>query len=142
MLIQSNLKKILMLDTIFYCDDNTISGKRQFQGEQRFCAIEACAQICAMHVRRRNVFNCHAFLLSISSVKPLPPKRLNGMGQLFGRLKGISQQAFSYDVKFQLENTAPSQVKLTIGTKEYGEMFKQEKLRQHYQQLFSSLGHC
>ena len=141
MLIRSDLKKILRLDTILSYDDKMILAKRRFNAERRFSALEACAQLCALHVRKRCEFGCHAFLLSFLAVRPLPPKVLNGMGGFKGRLNGISQRAFSYDVKFKLESTAVIQIKLNIGTSGYGKMFEREKLRPYYQQLFDSLCH-
>ena len=142
MLIRSDRKKIPRLDTILSYDANMILAERRFKGEQRFSALEVCAQLCALHVRKRYRFDCHAFLLSFSTVTPIPPKILNGMGRFEGRLNGISQRAFSYDVKFQLEPMAAIQIKLNIGTSAYGKMFKKEKLRPYYQQLFASLCHC
>ena len=138
-LIRSNLKRILMLDAILYYDERSILGERQFIGEQRCCAIESCAQLCAMHVRKLKAFTCHAFLLSISSVKPLPPKLLNGRSRCEGRLTGTSQQALSYDVSLNIKGLAPILMKLTIGITKYGKMFDEAPLSKHYQQLFESL---
>jgi hypothetical protein len=138
-LIQSGLKRILMLDAILSYDDRSILGVRQFIDEQRCCAIESCVQLCAMHVRKLKEFNCHAFLLSISSIKPLPPKLLNGLGRCEGRLTGISQRALSYDVSLKIRGLVPIVMKLTIGITKYDKMFDEAVLKKHYQRLFESL---
>lgn len=137
--IQSGLNTIRLLDTICSWDDNTISARRQFQGELRFCLMEACAQLCALHVRRCNEFECHAFLLSVSSIAPLPPDRLHGTGRFEAHLKGRSRQAFSYEAAIRLEGHEPIQADLTIGTIDYGPEFNRIMLRRHYRKIFSSL---
>jgi hypothetical protein len=138
-LIQSGLKKILMLDAILSHDDRSILGERQFIDQQRGYAIESCAQLCALHVRKLQAFNCHAFLLSVSSIKPLPPELLNGLGRCKGRLTGTGQQAFCYEVCLNIKGLAPILMKLTIGITKYGKMFEETVLKKHYQRLFESL---
>jgi hypothetical protein len=119
-----------------------ILAQLRFNGEQKFSVLEVSAQLCALHVRKRLEFNRHAFLLSFLAVRPLPPKIPNGIGRFEGRLNGVSQRAFSYDVKFKLESTAVIKIKLIIGTSDYGKMFEKEKLRPYYQELFALLCRC
>lgn len=128
-----------MLDIVCGWDDTEIFAGRHFREEPGFCALEACAQLCALHVRKRTEFTCHAFLLSISSAAPLPPPILSGKACLEARLKGISQKAFSYKAAIRFKEHPCIQVVLTIGTSDYGKIFKQEHLEHYYRELFASL---
>ena len=138
-LIHSGLATRCMLDAICSWDDKTIVAERTFRQEPGFAAIEACAQLCALHVRRCGDFGCHAFLLSISSVTPLPPNRVQGPGRFEAKSSGASRHAFSYAVEISITPDPPIQVALTIGTTDYGEAFREDKLRRHYRRLFACL---
>jgi hypothetical protein len=137
--VRSGLAAFCMLDAICRWNDKTIAAVRTFYNAPGFAAIEACAQVCALHVRRRSDFGGHAFLLSVSSVTPLPPERLHGRGRLEAVLLGVSRRAFTYAIEMNLSADPLIQVVLTIGTMDFGETFAKDLLRPHYRRLFSSL---
>jgi hypothetical protein len=137
--IDSNLPKIRMIERILSHDTQRICAEHRFNGERRFAAIEACAQLCGLHARRQQDFGCHAFLLAITAVAPLPPEIVTGMGRFEARLKGRTKSAQAYAVEMQLENVPVIRITLTIGLKAYDDRFLEEALRPHYQRLFSML---
>jgi len=137
--ISSGLKSIRLLDAVSCWDDKRIAATRQFKGEARFAALEACAQLCALHVRQMEAFRRHAFLLAINAVAPLPPDYIHGPAILEARLKGAGPQAFSYEVCIQFEKFPPIDVSLLVGTAAYGRQFPEEKLKPYYQRLFADL---
>ncbi|MGD9209630.1 MAG: hypothetical protein PVI90_02590 [Desulfobacteraceae bacterium] len=137
--INSGLTTICMLDAISSWDDKKIIGQRCFHKAPSFAVIEACAQLCAFHVRKLRSFACHAFLLSISAFAPLPPSQLNGLGCFNAHVKSVSQKAYAYGLNVRLEDSVSFKVSLTIGITEFGEKFKADILRDHYRQLFESL---
>lgn len=137
--IHTHLQEILMIDAISRWDDKRILAGRKFNGEPGFCAVEACAQLSALHVRKRTGFACHAFLLALISVSPLPPGKITGTARLDATLEGISRRAFSYKTTIRLNGCGSIRADLIIGTVDYGEEFNQDCLQHRYETLFSVL---
>lgn len=55
------------LDAILFCDDREIMTRTR-PGLPPYLALEAMAQTCGMHLRRRHDFMVHAFLVSMADL--------------------------------------------------------------------------
>ncbi len=137
--LRTHQRAICMLDSIDACDENSVTATRKFAKGSSFFLLEAAAQVCALHVRWHQKFNCHAFLLSVTEAAPLPPKDAAGIGRLEAERKSVSQRAIIYQVEITIPRVPPVAITLTIGTVPYGQRFQADRLKHHYQRLFASL---
>ncbi len=130
---------ICMLDSIENYNEDAITATRQFVEASGFFLLEAAAQLCALHVRWQHKFDCHAFLLSLTEAAPLPPKDAAGRGHIVAERKSVSRRAIAYRVDITIAPSPPLKIALTIGTVPYGQRFQADRLKHHYQGLFTSL---
>lgn len=137
--INTGLDHFIPLSAITEVKEDSISGVCQFDGVPGYLAIEACAQLGALHVRKINDFSCHAFLMKINHFERLYPGLLNDTYRIFARLRGQSQQAFSYQMEMVNENGATTKGRFIIAVKPYDGQFDEFTLNAYYRNLFSCL---
>jgi hypothetical protein len=137
-IVNSNLEEFQGLDCITDVNEETVSGEKSFKNAPFYLGMEAMAQLCALHVRKRCDFERHAFLLSIKKGEFSAP-HLEGRYVLRGKRVGRSQNAFVYQVTGSVDGRDDIMAELLIGTCPYNEAFNGDTLREHYQKVFICL---
>lgn len=104
-----------------------------------FAGLEAMAQLAALHVRHRLNFCKHVFLLTIRHCDVPVGESLHGKFTLMADSIGQSSQSFAYHVSAHDSAGTTLQTDLLIGSQDYDERFREEKLAQHYKDIFNAL---
>jgi hypothetical protein len=104
-----------------------------------YTGLEAMAQLAALHVRYSLDFERHAFLLKIDRCDLPMLEALDGDFRLNAECIGQSSQSFAYGVTAQGPDGITIQARLLIGTQDYDERFKKDRLKQYYRKLFEAL---
>jgi hypothetical protein len=137
--INTGLHRFLLLDRITAVDQKNIQGYCLLSESQAYISVEAMAQLGAMHVRYRTDFSCHAFLLGIGNLhmpeKYNHPVKLN----MTGILKSRSTSSFSYAVTSEFAGGDAINGDFLYATIPYDEQFQKERLKIHYEKVFSCL---
>lgn len=135
--IHSGLTHFILPESITRADPKEISGICRFDDAAAWLALEACAQICALHVRYHRQFEGHAFLMKINGFSMPSRDRLTGVYPIHGRVKGRSDRAVLFDAALG-DNGAPAcGGQLIIATRACGP--HETRLKAHYKGVFSCL---
>ena len=137
--IHSQMDGFLLVDAILDVDAQGMSGHTNFQCAPSFAALEAMAQLAALHVRYRIDFKRHAFLLKVIHVNGLMHNNLDGQLHLEARIESHSRDAWQYQVTALMEGINGMDGRLIIGVRDYYEYFQDHRLRCHYQKRFAAL---
>ncbi len=137
--INTGLSDFMLIDRIVKAEKQAIHGQKTFSDSPAYLGIEALAQLGAFHVRYIRRFNCHAFLLKINHCQIPAHTKFNGEFELFGTLESRSTAAFSYTLLAKQNNIIKVKGEFLFSTVDYDHNFKKEKLKNHYQGLFSCL---
>ena len=135
LIINTGLLHSLTLESITAVTPKSIAGTCIFKNTPGFLAIEACAQLGALHVRYLEDFKQHAFLMQIKSF-PMPAQ-LCGSYHLIGRMTSRSSTALAYTIT--MENKIITTGKLLFALKPYDTEFDQTRLTIYYKELFTCL---
>lgn len=137
--INTGLDGFILVDSISKIEDSTIQGTKDFTRAPAYLGIESLAQLGALHVRFITGFERHAFLLKIIRCEIPETGVLTGKYLLDGTLINRSGLAFSYRLRAEKENEAQIKGEFLYATVDYDNRFKKERLKQHYQKVFSCL---
>ena len=137
--IHSRLKHFRLITRITQVDTKSIQGQADFIQIPAFCALEAMAQLAALHVRHNLRFQRHAFLLKVSEFQWPAKQFLEGCCRISAGLSSQGSDAFAYHVEAVGPENEKLNAGLIIGTKAYDEVHKQEILQRHYRDLFHAL---
>ncbi len=129
----------VLIDKIISYDQETITGVRHFSNDPCFHLIEALAQLGALHLRFYNNFQKHAFLLSIKKSRLPVKKKLNGTFQLFGKMQGKADNAFSYTISYKSNAQKYIENEFLFATVPYSSQFNKTTLETHYRKVFACL---
>jgi hypothetical protein len=137
--INSGLPSILLIDRITAIDSGEIRGTGTFDGKAVFTLIESLAQLGAFHVRKREGFQRHAFLMKVGKCilpEVLPPA---GIMDLQGELTGQSDRSFAYRMRAERQGKTVMKGEFWFSTIDYGNLFDGRKLQEHYERVFACL---
>jgi hypothetical protein len=137
--IHSRLRHFNLLTRILRVSMAEISGTADFEGMPPYCALEAMAQLAALHVRHCADFRCHAFLLKVGRYQWPTMEVLQGRYRLTAECVSQGSHAFAYRVKALGLECAGLEAELLIGTQSYDDGFREEILQAHYRDLFNRL---
>ncbi len=104
-----------------------------------YTGLEAMAQLAALHVRHTLTFERHAFLMKVDRCDLPLPETLDGDFNLTAERVGQSSQSFAYGTTVQGPDGIAIKAQLLIGTQDYDERFKKDRLKQYYRKLFLAL---
>lgn len=104
-----------------------------------YTGLEALAQLASIHVRYNLDFERHAFLLKVDRCDLPTLETLSGDFSLGAERVSQSSQSFAYGVTAQGPDDLAIQAQLLIGTQDYDERFKKDRLKQYYRNLFEAL---
>jgi hypothetical protein len=104
-----------------------------------YTGLEAMAQLAALHVRYSLDFERHAFLLKVERCDLPTLETLDGDFSLTAERLSQSSQSFAYGTTAQGPDGLTIQAQLLIGTLDYDERFKKDRLKQYYRKLFEAL---
>lgn len=104
-----------------------------------YTGLEAMAQLATLHARYNLDFERHAFLLKVDRCDLPTLETLSGDVSLTAERVSQSSQSFAYGVIAQGPDDLTMQAQLLIGTLDYNEDFKKERLKQYYRKLFEAL---
>ncbi len=138
-IINSGLKSIILLDRITAIGSDEIRGTAAFDGKAVFTLFEALAQLGALHIRRCNNFNKHAFLMKVR--RCILPDLLPEAGSLNlkGELTGQSDRSFIYLISAEREGQTVIKGEFWFSTVDYDGKFEAARLKEHYEQVFACL---
>jgi hypothetical protein len=137
--IKSHMPCFQLIRRITHVSDRRVRADATFAQWPVYTGLEAMAQLAALHVRCSLAFERHAFLLKIDRCDLPPLETLNGDFSLTAERVGQSSQSFAYRVIAQGPDDLTLQAQLLIGTLDYDEQFKKDRLKQHYQKIFEAL---
>jgi hypothetical protein len=137
--INSHLHSFLLIDRITAVGPVEIRGTCVFDGRAIFSLIESLAQLGAFHVRKRDGFQRHAFLMKVGKCtlpEVIPPA---GIMDLQGELTGQSDRSFSYRMRASRQGQSIMEGDHWFSTVDYDERFAGKKLQEHYERVFACL---
>jgi len=138
--INTGLDRFLLLDRITDVTERTIQGIALLSEEMPvYLLVEAMAQLGAMHVRFVTDFGCHAFLLGISNLCMADTHWHPEGFAMTGSLENRSTAGFSYTVTTEIRGGHPIAGAFLYATIPYDEMFRRDRLKHHYEKVFSCL---
>ncbi|RLC30965.1 MAG: hypothetical protein DRH37_04130 [Deltaproteobacteria bacterium] len=139
MTINTCLDGFLLLDRITRADSCSIRGIRAFSNAPAYLGLESLAQLGAFHVRYLTRFERHAFLLKIISCGMPTQDVLNGTHTLSGELISRSRAGFCYRLHAEREKIVHMTGRFLFASMDYDHRFRKERLKSHYQIMFSCL---
>mgnify|MGYP006294460233 CR=1 FL=1 len=128
-----------MVDQISALDRKQIEGVKSSGGVSLFMAIEALAQLGALHARFLTEFKKHCFLLTIDHLDVSATSFSGGPLRLYGSLIGQTRRAFSYAVQATNEEKTFLYGQLVFAATDYDGRFRREHLEGHYRRIFACL---
>jgi hypothetical protein len=137
--LNSGLDGFVLIDAITAVDPEGIAGIKRFVQAPSYLAIEALAQLGALHVRFITAFDRHAFLLNIKRCSLTPQQALSGCYRLCGKLTSRGGSAYCY----RLEAVTGDEIRIAgeflFATVAYDASFEKDILQKHYRKVFSCL---
>jgi hypothetical protein len=137
--INSGLSSVLLLDRITAVGAKDIRGVTHFKGKAIFPLIEALAQLGAFHVRFRDGFQRHAFLLKVGKCLLPDPVPEVGPLDIYGELTAHSDRSFVYRIGGGRQRKTLIEGDFWFSTVDYDRRFEGEKLKEHYRKVFACL---
>ena len=137
--INTRLPGFVLLDEITQAEEKVITGARRFSDAAPCLGMESLAQLGAFHVRFLTGFRKHAFLVKINRCFISRPGALKGKYLLQGVLVSRSSAAFSYELQARKGKNLAIEGNFLYAAVDYDDVFRKEKLQEHYQRLFSCL---
>lgn len=137
--INSHMAGFQLIRRITDVSDRRIRASAAFAQWPVYTGLEAMAQLAALHVRCSLDFARHAFLLKLDSCDLPTLETLTGDFSLTAERISQSSQSFAYGVIAHGSNDLALQAQLLIGTLDYDERFKKDRLKQYYRKLFEKL---
>jgi hypothetical protein len=119
--------------------DRRIQADAAFAQWPVYTGLEAMAQLAALHVRYSLDFERHAFLLKVERCDLPTLETLAGDFSLTAERTSQSSQSFIYGVIAQGPGDLTMQAQLLVGTLDYDERFKKDRLKRYYRKLFEAL---
>lgn len=137
--IHSELPEFVMIEKITRFHENVIEGFSMLDNAPAHLAMEALAQLAAMHMRRQTDFGCHAFLLTVKDCRFVSPTPVRGRLDLSGRCQGRSKAAAVYEmIANQKANTVVAGT-FTIATCDYDTTFSKPLLTKYFRDRWNRL---
>jgi hypothetical protein len=137
--INSHMAGFQLIRRVTDVSDRRIQADAAFAQWPVYTGLEAMAQLAALHVRYSLVFERHAFLLKIERCDLPTLETLAGDFSLTAERTGQSSQSFAYGVIAQGPGDLTMQAQLLVGTLDYDERFKKDRLKRYYRKLFEAL---
>lgn len=137
--INTGLEGFILPEKVLFCSETKIQGETCFENGPVFLGMEAMAQLGALHVRYLNRFECHSFLLKVTSCSQPDREQLEGKLLLSGELVHHSRKAYSYKLEASQQGETLFSGEFLFATVDYDPSFQEEILKQHYQNVFSCL---
>ncbi len=137
--IHSGLSDFRILSSIHRVDQTGIKGYASLNNRPLFTAIEALAQLGAMHVRWLCNFKKHGFLLKIERLTLPDSTTLQGDLFLEGELMTKSSASFAYNLTAAYGKDTLLSGTFLFSVIDYDNTFEQTHLKAHYKGLFSCL---
>lgn len=138
-LINSGLNGFILLDEIKDVKQESILAVKTFHNDPLYLGIEALAQLGAYHMRFRNDFARHAFLLKINFFQVIGDEILDGKYFLEGILGNQSSATYSYDLTAREKNGFQIKGNFLFAMREYDQEFSRGQLEGRYRRQFSAL---
>jgi hypothetical protein len=137
--VNTGLNGFIVVDRIIQADEQDISGIKTVADAPACLVLESLAQLGAFHVRYITNFQRHAFLLKIGRCVMPAQEKLDGTYQLSATLVNRSAAAFSYRLRARSEGRVCMEGEFLFATVDYNQVFKKERLQEHYRNVFSCL---
>lgn len=137
--INTGLDGFVLLKGIKTVSPQAISGWTQLVENQSFLAMEALAQLGAIHARYLCDFNFHAFLLKVNHFDQMAPIIMNDPLDLTAELRVRTQSAFTYGLKAVSNNEFICNAEFSFAILPYDKRFKKQETKAHYQRIFTCL---
>ncbi len=137
--INTGLDGFVLLKGIKTVSSKTILGWTQLVENQSFLAMEALAQLGAIHARYLCDFNFHAFLLKMNRFDQMAPIIANDPLDLTAKLLVRTQSAFTYGLKAVSNNETICNAEFSFAVLPYDQRFKKQELKAHYKRIFTCL---
>ena len=128
-----------MVDEISAVDGKHIKGLTSPDGLPVSMAIECLAQLGALHARFLTAFKKHCFLLVIERLDIMEASAPKGALELDGLLIARTGRAFSYALQALSGEQVLLDGQLVFASVDYDDNFKRERLKSHYQRIFTCL---
>jgi hypothetical protein len=138
-LINTGLPGFVLLDEITQAGEKVITGIRRFSGASPCLGMESLAQLGAFHIRFLTGFQKHAFLVKINRCFIRRLQTLQGKYLLQGVLVSRSSTAYSYELQAGKGKNLAIEGNFLYAAVDYDDVFRKEKLQEHYQRLFACL---
>lgn len=137
--LHSGLADFRLIDRINKVTPHGLSGEKKLVSTPAWCALEAMAQLAALHVRYLKDFSCHAFLMKVTRMRLPADQRLDGIMSLEACLGHQSDRTAAYRVQARIAEADPLGGEILISTRDYDDTFKHAQLETHYRKLFACL---
>ncbi|MFH2059951.1 MAG: hypothetical protein ABIJ59_13735 [Pseudomonadota bacterium] len=141
--INTGMDGFILLKGIRSVSLEQINGWACFYNATAFEAIEALAQLGAMHARFLCDFDRHAFLLKINHFNGFNKTNFTGDFDLQGKLVVKTQSAFTYQLTAGSVATFGEKSicsgEFSFAVLNYNQRFKQGVLKAHYRKVFLCL---
>jgi len=138
-LINSSLNGFILLDEIKEVRQGSILAVRTFHNDPLYLGIEALAQLGAYHMRFKNDFARHAFLLKINLFQVVGDEILDGKYFLEGAIGNQSSTTYSYNLTARKGSEYQTKGQFLFAMREYDEKFTRKKLETRYRRQFLDL---
>jgi hypothetical protein len=139
LIINSHMSSFQLIHRVTGVSNRRIQAVAAFALWPAYTGLEVMAQLAALHVRHSLAFERHAFLLKVDRCDLPEPETLDGEVFLAADRISQSSQTFAYRVDAQGPEDVTMQAQLLIGTQDYDERFRKERLKQRYRTLFKAL---
>lgn len=137
--INTGLEGFVLPGRITSMDQGTIQAVKVFDDVPSFLAVEALAQLGAMHARWSVDFERHIFLLAIKHcVLPAGPK-VSGRFKLRAEQTAHSRMGIAYDVMAEDGNGPVVQGAFMFAATAYDKPFDRRTLETHYRKVLACL---
>lgn len=137
--INSHMHSFQLIRRVTDVTDRRIQADAVFAQWPVYTGLEAMAQLAALHVRYSIDFERHAFLLKVDRCDLPTLETLAGDFSLTAERFSQSSQSSAYGVIAQGPGDLAMRGQLLIGTLDYDEHFKKDRLKQYYRKLFQAL---
>ena len=137
--IHSHMPCFQLIRRVTDVSNRSVQADAAFAQWPIYTGLEAMAQLAALHVRYSLDFERHAFLLKVDRCDLPAPEKLDGDFSLTAERVSQSSQSFAYGTIAQGPNGLTIEAQLLIGTLDYDERFKKDRLKQYYRKLFETL---
>ena len=137
--INSHMPCFQLLRRVTAVSNQRIEALAEFVKWPIYTGLEAMAQLAALHVRHSLIFERHAFLLSVDRCDLPLLETLDGDFYLTAERVSQSSRVFVYGTTARGPDDLTIRARLLIGTQDFDERFKEDRLKRYYRKVFKDL---